>query len=64
MATDSVAVTFSVTSQPEPGKPAATTVTNTVAAIGRQPEGTPIACRSRGVLQRQLFETMLNQVVR
>jgi predicted secreted Zn-dependent protease len=61
---DSVAVSMSVTSRLEPSQPSTTTVTNTLAAIVRQPEGAPIGCRSRGVLERRLFETLLNQVAR
>jgi len=60
---DSVAVTMSVTSRLEPGQ-SSTVVTNTVAAIVRRPDGAPIACRSRGVLERRLFEALLNQVTR
>ena len=55
---------MSVTSRLEPGQSSTTTVMNTVAAIVRQPDGAPIACRSRGVLERRLFETLLNQVTR
>ncbi len=61
---DSVAVTMSVTSRLEQGRSSTTTVTNTVAAIVRQPEGAPIVCRSRGVLERRLFEALLNQITR
>jgi len=61
---DSAAVTMSVTSRLEPVQSSTTTVTNTVAAIIRQPEGAPIVCRSRGVLERRLFEALLNQVTR
>jgi len=61
---DSVAVTMSVTSRLEQAESSTTMVTNTVAAIVRQPEGAPIVCRSRGVLERRLFEALLNQVTR
>ena len=61
---DSVAVTMSVVSRLEEAQSSTTTVTNSVAAIVRQPDGAPIVCRSRGVLERRLFETLLNQVTR
>jgi len=61
---DSVAVALFVTSRLGPSEPSATTVTNTVQAVARPPEGAPIACRSRGVLERRLFEALLNQVAR
>jgi len=62
---DSVAVTMSVTSRLEQGESlSTTTVTNTVTASVRQPEGPPVACRARGVLEQRLFETLLNQVTR
>jgi hypothetical protein len=35
-----------------------------VAAIIRQPEGAPIVCRSRGVLERRLFEMLFPRFTR
>ena len=61
---DSVTVALFVTSRLVPNEPSTTTVTNTVQASARPPEGAPIACRSRGVLERRLFEALLNQVAR
>jgi len=61
---DSVDVTLFVTSRLEPRDPATTIATNTVQAVVRPKEGTPIACRSRGVLERRLFEALLDQIAR
>ncbi len=61
---DSVAVALFVTSRLEPSQPDTTTVMTAVLAFVRPPEGAPIACRSRGVLERRLFESLLNQVAR
>lgn len=61
---DSVDVTLFVTSRLEPREPATTIATNTVQAVVRPTEGTPIACRSRGVLERRLFEALLDQIAR
>jgi hypothetical protein len=61
---DSVDFTLFVTSRLQPSDPATTIAMNTVQAVVRAPRGTPIACRSRGVLERRLFESLLNQVAR
>ena len=61
---DSVSITLFVTSRLVPTEPSTTTVTNTVQAVVRPAEGAPIACRSRGILERRLFEALLNQVAR
>jgi hypothetical protein len=61
---DSVDVTLFVTSRLEPRDPATTMAMTTVQAVVRPPEGTPIACRSRAVLERRLFESLLNQIAR
>jgi predicted secreted Zn-dependent protease len=61
---DSVDVTLFVTSRLSPSEPATTIATNTVQAVVRPPKGTPIACRSRGILERRLFEALLNQIAR
>jgi len=55
---------MSVTSRLDAAQSATITVTNFAAAIIRQPEGAPIVCRSRGVLERRLFEVLLNPVTR
>ena len=61
---DSVAVTLFVTSRLQSSEPATTIAMNTLQAVVRPAEGTPIACRSRGVLERRLFESLLNQITR
>jgi len=61
---DSVSVMLFVTSRLVPSEPSTTTVTNTVQAVAHPADGAPIACRSRGVLERRLFEALLNQVAR
>jgi predicted secreted Zn-dependent protease len=61
---DSVSVSLFVTSRLEPKDPATTMATITVQAVVRPPKGTPIACRSRAVLERRLFESLVNQIAR
>jgi hypothetical protein len=61
---DSVDVALFVTSRLEPRDPATTLATTSVQAVVRPPKGTPIACRSRALLERRLFEALLNRIAR
>ena len=62
---DSVDVAIFVTSRLEGGEsPGATVVVNTVQAIARPPSVAPLACRSRAVVERRLFEALRSRVVR
>jgi len=61
---DSVAVALFLTARLEAGQPSGTSVTNTVQAVARPSDAAPIACRSRGVLERRLLEALRNQLVR
>ena len=61
---DSVDVALFVTSRLAPNVSSGTTVTNTVQAIAHPSGAAPIACRSRGVLERRLFDALLGQVAR
>lgn len=61
---DSVEVALFITSRLVPSEPSATTVTNTLHAVARPPDGAPVACRSRGVLERRLFDALRNQAAR
>lgn len=61
---DSVQVALIVRSRLETSQPSATLVSNTVQAVAHPPDGTLIACRSRGVLERRLFEALFNQITR
>ena len=54
-AADSVAVTLFITSRIEASAPSGSTMTNTVQAFTRAAGTAAIACRSRGVLERQLL---------
>jgi predicted secreted Zn-dependent protease len=62
---DSVDVALFVTSRLEGGQATDTTaVVNTVQAIARPPGVAPLACRSRAVLERRVFEALLARMVR
>ena len=45
-------------------EPAGTMVTNSVQAVARYPGAFPIACRSRGVLERRLFDALRSELAR
>jgi len=62
---DSVDVALFVTSRLE-GAPAtdSTVVVNTVQAVARPAGRPPVACRSRSVIERRLFEALLSRVMR
>lgn len=55
---DALDVTLFVTSRLEPRTPSGTVVLNTVQSIARPPNAPPVACRSRGVLERRLFQAL------
>jgi len=59
---DSVDVSIFVTSRLDAGEASGSMVTNTVQAVARPAGAAPIACRSRGVLERRLFELLLNRL--
>ena len=62
---DSVDVALFVTSRLEGGQATDTTaVVNTVQAIARPQGVAPLACRSRAVLERRVFEALLARMVR
>ena len=61
---DSADVALFVTARLEPRDPATTLATTSVQAVVRPPQGTPIACRSRALLERRLFEALINQIAR
>jgi len=61
---DSVDVALFVTSRLEVSQPSGSTVTNTVQAIARPSGAAAIACRSRGVLERRLFEALRGYLAR
>jgi predicted secreted Zn-dependent protease len=61
---DSVDVALFVTSRLEESQPSGSAVTNTVQAVARPSGGPPIACRSRGILERRLFEALRSQLAR
>lgn len=61
---DSVDVTLFVTSRLEARDSATTMAMTTVQAVVRPSDGTPVACRSRAILERRLFEALLTQIAR
>jgi predicted secreted Zn-dependent protease len=61
---DSVEVALFVTSRLDANPQSGSTVTNTVQAIARPPGAAPVACRSRGVLERRLFQALRSRVAR
>jgi hypothetical protein len=61
---DSVDVTLFVTSRLEASRPSGSAVTNTVQAIARPSGSSAIACRSRGVLERRLFDALRGSLAR
>ena len=62
---DSVNIALFVTSRLEAGPSTdVTAVMNTVQAIARPPGVAPVACRSRAVIERRLFEALRSRVVR
>jgi hypothetical protein len=60
---DSVDVSLFVTSRLEASDSAGSTITSTVQAVARPSGAPPILCRSRGVLERRLFETLRSRLV-
>jgi hypothetical protein len=61
---DSVDVALFVTSRLEPAQPSGSMVTNTVQAVARPKGVPPIACRSRGVLERRLLDALRGLIAR
>ena len=61
---DSVEVALLVTSRLEPSQQSGSVVVNTVQAVARPSGAPPIACRSRGVLERSLFQALRSQLAR
>jgi predicted secreted Zn-dependent protease len=59
---DSVDVVLFVTSRLTVSQPSVSVVTNTVQAVVRPPDAPPIACRSRGVLERRLLDALRSHV--
>jgi len=59
---DSVDVSLFVTSHLEVSDSSASTVTNTVQAVARPSGAPPILCRSRGVLELRLFESLRSRL--
>jgi predicted secreted Zn-dependent protease len=55
---DSVDVSLFVTSRIEASDSSASAVTSTVQAVARPSGAAPVLCRSRGVLERRLFEAL------
>ena len=65
IAADSVDIALFVTSRLEGTQATdSTVVVNTVQAVARPPGATPVACRSRAVIERRLFEALLSRVMR
>jgi predicted secreted Zn-dependent protease len=60
---DSVDVSLFVTSRLQASDSLGSMVTNTVQAVARPSRAPPILCRSRGVLERRLFEALRSRIV-
>lgn len=60
---DSVDVALFVTSRLEVNQPTESVVTNTVQAVAHPSAAPPIACRSRGVLERRLLDSLRSRVM-
>lgn len=59
---DSVDVAVFVTSRLDVNQPAGSVMTNTVQAVAQPSGAPPIACRSRGVLERRLWDALRSHV--
>jgi predicted secreted Zn-dependent protease len=60
---DSVDVALFVTSRLDVNPPTGSVVTNTVQAVARPSGAPPVACRSRGVLERRLLDALRSHVM-
>ena len=60
---DSVDVSVFVTSRLQRSDSSSSTATNTVQAVARPSGAAPIVCRSRGVLERRLYEALRSRLV-